>query len=61
MEDVRNILPEEYPPKYMGIKHNGKSKMVYRVDGEFGLVFHVNTISGTHIYKWEHFVKIVTL
>lgn len=59
MEDIKDILPEEYPPKYTGIKFNGTKKCVYRVNGNFGLVFECNTIGQTHIYKWEHFHNIV--
>jgi hypothetical protein len=49
---VETILPNEYPPKYVGYKGNGKQKMVYRIDGEYGLVFY------NQKYKWEHF-KII--
>ena len=58
MEDIYKILPEEWPPRYSGIKHNGRFKPVFRVNGDFGLVFHLNTVSMKHVYKWEHFVKI---
>jgi hypothetical protein len=55
-EEIK-IHPEEYPPKYIGVKGNGKIKMVYRVDGELGLVFHLfnHNKSG---YRWEHFKTI---
>ena len=55
-EEIK-IHPEEYPPKYIGVKGNGSIKMVYRVNGEYGLVFHMynHRKSG---YKWEHFKSI---
>jgi hypothetical protein len=52
-----NITPDEYPPKYIGIKGNGKRKCIYRVDGELGLVFHAKNNNETE-YRWEHF-KII--
>jgi hypothetical protein len=58
MDDVFEILKEEWPPNYTGIKYNGKKVSVYRVNGDFGLVFHLNTVSMNHVYKWEHFESI---
>jgi hypothetical protein len=48
------ITPDEYPPKYIGTKGNGDIKMVYRIDGEMGLVFHMINHKESE-YRWEHF------
>ena len=59
MEKIE-ITSDEYPPKYVGTKGNCKKKMVYRVNGEMGLVFHMKNkgISQETEYRWEHFVLI---
>jgi len=47
----------EYPPKWIGVKGNGDTKMVYRLDEndcEMGLVFHMYNHYES-IYRWEHF------
>jgi len=55
---MKNIIDSsEYPPKYVGYKGDGSWKMVYRIDGEMGLVFHIKNHNETE-YRWEHFVKI---
>ena len=48
------INPDEYPPKYVGTKGNGETKMVYRISGEMGLVFYRINHNETE-YRWEHF------
>ncbi len=50
-------MPEEYPPQYEGIKGDGNIKMVYRVDGEMGLVYHQINHRESE-YRWEHFALI---
>ena len=55
------ITPDEYPPKWIGIKGTGKRKMIYRLDEnnpELGLVFHTCNYNETE-YRWEHFKKII--
>ena len=55
---MEKINRDEYPPKYVGVKGSGKEKMVYRIDGEKGLVFRMNRHTGESEYRWEHFKTI---
>jgi hypothetical protein len=52
------ITKDEYPPKYVGIKGNGIKKMVYRIEGEMGLVWYQLRDFREVGYRWEHF-KII--
>jgi hypothetical protein len=52
-------LKTEFPPKWIGVRFNGSRKMVYRIDGEMGLVFHMNKITGESDHRWEHFTKFI--
>ena len=62
MESNKNItidIKSEYPPKWIGVKGNGMRKMVYRIDGEHGLVFRTFEQGKKSEYRWEHFVKFI--
>jgi hypothetical protein len=51
-----NINKDEYPPKFIGYKGDGSTTLVYRINGELGLVFKMTGLK-TSNYVWEHFVK----
>lgn len=58
---ILNIEDNEYPPKYVGHKTNGKIKMVYRIkDNDMGLVFKSNSLCPKNPtwYEWEQFNRI---
>lgn len=52
-------LKTEFPPKWIGVKFDKTRKMVYRIDGEMGLVFHVKNQGKESEYQWEHFTKFI--
>lgn len=58
-ERVDKINSSEYPPKYIGIKHDQTTKSVYRKDGNLGLIFEFNGHKEIGIYYvWKHFIEI---
>lgn len=56
--EIDELLEGEYPPKYVGMKGNGESQMVYRIDGEMGLTFYQEKGHRASGYRWEHFYEI---
>jgi hypothetical protein len=55
LNEIEELREGEYPPKYVGTKGNGETKMVYRIDGEMGLTWFQERNYRTMGYRWEHF------
>ena len=52
-------LKTEFPPKWIGVRFDGTRKMVYRKDGEMGLVYYTFDQGKKSGYRWEHFTKFI--